>query len=135
MAINGIGGSAFNPYATNVHANVTANLNGVGAQRPIGGPERGTTTLQRPTTDAAATASPKSIAEAIKNDATSRAEQINSPKAPDGVDQELWSVLSKDERSFFVKAGAMGPLTYGRFASNQPTAAPMMRGGRLDIKA
>jgi hypothetical protein len=54
---------------------------------------------------------------------------------PPGTDPALWSVLSSDERAFFAKAGAMGPLTYGR-ALQQMKAAPMpaSRGGRLDVK-
>jgi hypothetical protein len=30
---------------------------------------------------------------------------------PEGTDPALWSVLSAEERQFFAKAGAMGPLT------------------------
>jgi hypothetical protein len=54
---------------------------------------------------------------------------------PPGTDPELWSVLSADERGFFAKAGAMGPLTYGRMTTAQaaPTV-PALRGGRLDIR-
>ena len=55
---------------------------------------------------------------------------------PQGTDPALWSVLTQDERSYFAKLGAMGPLTYGRVLSGQmPTSAPMARGGRLDVKA
>lgn len=55
---------------------------------------------------------------------------------PQGTDPELWSVLTQDERAYFAKLGAMGPLTYGRVLSGQlPTSAPMARGGRLDVKA
>lgn len=56
---------------------------------------------------------------------------------PAGTDPELWSVLSAEERGFFAKAGAMGPLTYGRMMNEgaaQP-AMPAVRGGRLDIRA
>jgi hypothetical protein len=121
MAINGIG-SGFNPYTT-----------GVTPQRGVG-----TTNTQRPAaTENTRASATQSIADAIKTDATARAAQVNSAQAPEGVDQELWSVLSKEERSFFVKAGAMGPLTYGRFPQQAPqnVSAPLMRGGRLDIKA
>ena len=56
-------------------------------------------------------------------------------EAPEGTDPALWSVLSGEERAFFAKAGAMGPLTYGRaireMTGVQPPAA---RGGRLDVK-
>jgi hypothetical protein len=128
MAINGIG-SGFNPYSNGVNTSRTVGTTGTApAQTPA----------QRVTTGAPDAGATKSIADAIKNDASSRTEQVNSSKAPQGVDQELWSVLSKEERSFFVKAGAMGPLTYGRFTQQAPqqnVTAPLMRGGRLDIKA
>ena len=56
-------------------------------------------------------------------------------QAPAGTDPELWSVLSADERVFFAKLGAMGPLTYGRVLSQaQQPSAPTARGGRLDVK-
>lgn len=55
---------------------------------------------------------------------------------PQGTDPELWSVLTQDERAYFAKLGAMGPLTYGRVLSGHvPSPAPMARGGRLDVKA
>ena len=56
-------------------------------------------------------------------------------QAPPGTDPELWSVLSAEERVFFAKLGAMGPLTYGRVLSQaQQTPASGARGGRLDVK-
>jgi len=56
-------------------------------------------------------------------------------EAPEGTDPALWSVLSGEERAFFAKAGAMGPLTYGK-ALREMTGAqpPAARGGRLDVK-
>ena len=120
MAINGISGGGFNPYTT-------------GVTRPSIGVPRQTTSQ---TSNDVAVADPKSVANAIKSDAAARTAQLNSPTAPSGVDQDLWSVLSKEERSFFMKAGTMGPLTYGRMSSSQsPAPAPILRGGRLDIKA
>lgn len=54
---------------------------------------------------------------------------------PAGTDPALWSVLSSEERAFFAKAGAMGPLTYGRAFNDMKAAQiPANRGGRLDIK-
>ena len=53
---------------------------------------------------------------------------------PPGTDPELWSVLSAEERAFFAKAGAMGPLTYGRVAATA-AQSPALRGGRLDVRA
>ena len=56
-------------------------------------------------------------------------------QAPPGTDPELWNVLSSEERVFFAKLGAMGPLTYGRVLSQaQQASAPSARGGRLDVK-
>ena len=54
---------------------------------------------------------------------------------PPGTDPELWNVLSNDERTFFAKLGAMGPLSYGRVLSGQvqPQQA-VSRGARLDVK-
>lgn len=55
---------------------------------------------------------------------------------PTGTDPELWSVLTADERTYFAKLGAMGPLTYGRVLSGQlPPSTPSARGVRLDVKA
>jgi len=56
-------------------------------------------------------------------------------EAPAGTDPELWSVLSSDERAFFAKAGALGPLTYGRATMASATAPATARGGRLDVRA
>lgn len=54
---------------------------------------------------------------------------------PSGTDPALWSVLSSEERAFFAKAGAMGPLTYGRaFSEMKAQQLPANRGGRLDVK-
>ncbi len=61
--------------------------------------------------------------------------QALSAEAPAGTDPALWSVLSSDERAFFAKAGAMGPLTYGRaLRETQNAQMPASRGGRLDVK-
>jgi len=54
---------------------------------------------------------------------------------PEGTDPALWSVLSSDERAFFAKAGAMGPLTYGKaLREMNGQQLPAFRGGRLDVK-
>jgi BRCT domain type II-containing protein len=129
MAINGINGSGFNPYGIGSRPTVTTPAN-----TPV--PARPAQTSSTSSTSSEPATAQHSVADAIKSDAAARAAAVNSAQAPDGVDQDLWSVLTKEERSFFVKAGAMGPLTYGRFSNAQgPTQAPLVRGGRLDIKA
>lgn len=55
--------------------------------------------------------------------------------APAGTDPALWSVLTADERNFFAKTAALGPLTYGRIKAAAPAAPPTARGARLDVRA
>lgn len=136
--INGINGSGFNPYGIGSRPTVNAPAAPVPTRATDPSSNAGNATDATNASHASNGASTpqRSVADAIKSDAAARAAAVNSSQAPDGVDQDLWSVLSKEERSFFVKAGAMGPLTYGRFSSGQaPTQAPLVRGGRLDIKA
>jgi hypothetical protein len=67
--------------------------------------------------------------------AAAKAAQAVPVEPPAGTDPALWSVLSGDERAFFAKAGAMGPLTYGRALREMKSAEmPASRGGRLDVK-
>jgi hypothetical protein len=53
--------------------------------------------------------------------------------APEGVDPKLWSVLTTEERAFFQRSRARGPLTYGPSSDSRGPAAPPA-GGRLDIR-
>ncbi len=56
-------------------------------------------------------------------------------EAPAGTDPSLWSVLTTEERNFFAKTAAMGPLTYGRIKAATNPAPPAERGVRLDVRA
>lgn len=56
-------------------------------------------------------------------------------EAPPGTDPELWSILTAEERTYFAKLGAMGPLTYGRVSSEMNAQPPVTRGGRLNVRA
>lgn len=57
-------------------------------------------------------------------------------EAPAGTDPQLWSVLTSDERAFFAKASAQGPLTYTNLVTKQAPSAPaaMPRGSRMDVR-
>lgn len=57
-----------------------------------------------------------------------------SSEVPQGIDPELWSVLTGEERRFFAQAKGMGPVTYGR-GSLGLAELGLQRGGRLDVKA
>ncbi len=56
-----------------------------------------------------------------------------APAAKAARAESLWDVLTPEEREFFARQEALGPLTYGRprRAQDQP-AAPV--GGRLDVR-
>lgn len=57
-------------------------------------------------------------------------------EAPAGTDPALWNVLTSEERTFFAKTSALGPLTYGRYkAAVNPQTPPAARGVRLDVRA
>ncbi len=56
-------------------------------------------------------------------------------EAPAGTDPTLWSVLTNDERHFFAKTAALGPLTYGRIKAATNPAPAAARGVRLDVRA
>ncbi|WP_373061786.1 hypothetical protein [Gemmatimonas sp.] len=56
-------------------------------------------------------------------------------EAPAGTDPTLWSVLTNDERNFFAKSAALGPLTYSRIKAATNPAPPAARGIRLDVRA
>ena len=65
---------------------------------------------------------------------------VLNAQAPAGTDPKLWSVLTSDERAFFMKTEASGPLTYGRVmsaGSESPSAPglPARRGARVDLRA
>lgn len=71
---------------------------------------------------------------------TPAAPAITTPGAvaaapPPGTDPELWQVLTPEERSFFARAYASGPLTYGRAAlTGQADSPAAFRGTRLDVR-
>lgn len=60
------------------------------------------------------------------------ASEASTLRPPKGTDPELWKVLTADERAFFARDEAMGPLSYGtRIAQNPSMPA---RGGRLNLR-
>jgi hypothetical protein len=52
--------------------------------------------------------------------------------APEGVDAELWSLLTTEERGHFARFAAMGGVTYGPGAGSP--SRPLASGHRLDLK-
>jgi hypothetical protein len=97
--------------------------------------DNGRTQQQLPgTTKLPAAASPSQPVATTQAPGAAKSSQALSAEPPAGTDPALWSVLSSDERAFFAKAGAMGPLTYGRALREQNVQMPASRGGRLDVK-
>lgn len=108
-------------------------VSGSNIQRPASQPavrDNNRTATQKPATHAI----PQTVAQTPSNARTQQAQSV-PVEPPPGTDPALWSVLSGEERAFFAKAGAMGPLTYGRAFQEMKTAQlPASRGGRLDVK-
>lgn len=61
-----------------------------------------------------------------------RATDAAALRPPKGTDPELWKVLTADERAFFAREGAMGPLSYGMRIAQTPSLPA--RGGRLNLR-
>jgi hypothetical protein len=117
MSIYGLSNSSINRPATNF---------------PI---RDNTRTQGQPSTNVATPNNLVQQAPAKNATAANAATQSVPAEAPAGTDPALWSVLSGEERAFFAKAGATGPLTYGRaFSDMKASQLPANRGGRLDVK-
>lgn len=92
-----------------------------GPVRPRGVEDTAPETVRRPEEDAAAAQAAAAPTDAVP------------AEAPQGTDPALWSVLTSEERAFFARARAMGPLTYGRGASNDQVPGVRL-GGRIDVR-
>jgi hypothetical protein len=117
----------------NVNNPLTSALRTVGRPLNTGAQQAG----QRP---AAAPATPA----ALRPQQPLAAAQPSLPSEPPaGTDPALWSVLTGEERAYFAKASAMGPLTYSRISAGvnalrgtpQPALQGAAIGGRLDVRA
>ncbi len=60
------------------------------------------------------------------------AQQPASP--PAGVNAELWSVLTSEEREFFLQDQELGAITYGP-KRTAPVRSDAPRGQRIDVRA
>ena len=106
----------------------------------IARPDAARTNAARPqTTGTAANHVAPSARPALKSQtpiAGQGATQSSVPaEAPAGTDPTLWSVLTSEERNFFAKSVAGGPLTYSRIKDMTNPVAPAARGVRLDVRA
>lgn len=127
MSINGVS----NPLLANLGALQRPNTTGTTGVRP-GQPGQ---VANRPAPQAPTQSTP-----ALRAQPSLAAPSATlSPEAPPGTDPALWNVLTSEERAFFAKAAASGPLTYGRVAAGMSSpmaqSAPAVRGGRLDVRA
>ena len=113
------------------------NVNGIGgtaAQQLLRPQEKPRTSVEQ---ERAATAAAAPIpARVAASGLLAPRQGVVAPEAPAGTDPELWKVLTTEERTFFARMGNGGPLTYGRqtMVATAPQA-PMVRGGRLDVRA
>lgn len=84
----------------------------------------------RPTTPSPTAPSDAGARVRTREDTFAPTEAPSGP--PEGVDVALWSVLTTEERDFFLKARDLGPITYRPGVSGRE-AAPR-RGGRIDVR-
>jgi hypothetical protein len=106
----------------------------------IARPDAARTNIARPqTSGTAANGVTPNARPALKSQtpiAGQNATQTSVPaEAPAGTDPTLWSVLTSEERNFFAKSVAGGPLTYSRIKDMTNPVAPAARGVRLDVRA
>lgn len=70
----------------------------------------------------------------IRPSATPAVARPGNKPATAAADPALWSVLTDDERAFFLDSASLGPVSYGRGgATSQPASAPL--GQRIDVRA
>jgi hypothetical protein len=62
-----------------------------------------------------------------------RPESRPADAVPAGSDPALWAILTSEERSFFVRQAALGPLSYGPGRTAPAPDAPV--GQRVDVRA
>jgi hypothetical protein len=51
---------------------------------------------------------------------------------PAGSDPALWAILTSEERAFFARQAALGPIHYGPRSASPASDGPI--GGRLDVR-
>ncbi len=109
--------------------------NGLGAPMPRTisprspyGIDTGSTATARPTFPTRAT--PATLP--VERMDVPTADENASLRPPKGTDPELWKILTADERAFFAREDAMGPLSYGHRIATTPSMPA--RGGRLNLR-
>ena len=96
-------------------------IGGIGNHNPVALP-LGRTAAER--------AGARESGDAAVSKAPVREAEALTSAPPAGVDPSLWSVLTTEERAYFAKVRALGPITYGPSAG---AAKPALRGGRIDV--
>lgn len=124
MSVNGITNTPLLPNTGSLTRADAARTNGA---------QQGADRAQQATTNARA-AAPATLKP--QTPIAGQATQSTVPaEAPAGTDPTLWSVLTNDERNFFAKTAALGPLTYSRIKDATHPVPPAARGIRLDVRA
>ena len=126
MSVNGINNTPLLPNLGSLSRPETA--------RTQNGAQNGAERAQQATTNARA-AQQAALKPQTPIAGQSTAQSSVPAEAPAGTDPTLWSVLTNDERNFFAKSAALGPLTYSRIKAVTNPAPPAARGIRLDVRA
>jgi hypothetical protein len=127
MSVNGINNSPLLPTLGSLTRPETA--------RTQNGAQPGAERAQQAATNARAAQQQAALKPQTPIAGQSAASSAVPAEAPAGTDPMLWSVLTNDERNFFAKSAALGPLTYSRIKAVTHPAPPTARGIRLDVRA
>lgn len=77
-------------------------------------------------------AASSSVAPAAPANISTELAPFDGTAIPEGVDPELWGLLTTEERAHFARFAAMGGVTYG--PQTNRAGSPFGRGRRLDVR-
>jgi hypothetical protein len=71
----------------------------------------------------------------VKQKTPASAAPIRDESVPAGSDPALWSILTSEERAFFARQAALGPIHYGPGQRGTAPVSDGPLGGRIDVRA
>lgn len=71
----------------------------------------------------------------VKQKTPVAAAPTHDESVPPGSDPALWSILTSEERAFFARQAALGPIHYGPGQRAPAPVSDAPLGGRIDVRA
>ncbi|HYC32242.1 MAG TPA: hypothetical protein VEB59_08130 [Gemmatimonadales bacterium] len=102
----------------------------------VNGPTYGVRSAYRlPPVERPAAPAPTSPAVEVGTVASPSAPRAPVEGVPAGSDPALWAILTSEERSFFLRQAALGPLSYGPARGAPAPSGDAPVGQRIDVRA